>query len=80
MERKQKKREKVKGTIGIETTSFKAQQWRGTTARTTIASSLAKKARNTLITGLSRICFNRRSREDKCGNSILQSENRIYSM
>ena len=66
--------------MGTETTSSKAEQWRGTIATTATASSLAKKTRNTLIAGSSRTCSDRRSGEDKCGNSMFQSEGRVYSI
>jgi len=62
---------------GTGATSSKAKQSRGTVIVTT--SSLAKEARSILTVGLNRICPNGRSGEDKCSNSMPQSEGRVHS-
>jgi len=50
---------------------------RDTMTNITMTSSLAKEAVNTSTTDSSRTSSNRRSRENKCSNGTLSTENRI---
>jgi len=43
------------------------------------ASSLAKEVRD-LATGINRICSDEKSRENKCGNSISKSADRVCTL
>jgi len=46
-------------------------------ATSTIASSVAKEARNALVAGTNRTCSDGGNREDKCRNSVPLTEGRI---